>query len=58
VQVKLQNADIKMQNAPGRTASAGGCQKLGDLRTEAAERNNVAKTTILHACRLTMSSGV
>jgi hypothetical protein len=34
-----------------RAAFTGGCQELGDLRTEAAERNNVAKTTILHACR-------
>jgi hypothetical protein len=25
-----------------------GCQEPGDLRTQAAERNNVAKTTILH----------
>jgi hypothetical protein len=29
---------------------AGSCQELGDLKTKAAERNNVAKTTILHAC--------
>ena len=35
--------------SPG-AAFAGGCQELGGLRTEAAERNNVAKTTILHAC--------
>ena len=35
--------------SPG-AAFANGCQKPADLRTEAAERNNVAKTTILHAC--------
>ena len=33
-----------------RASFTGGCQELGDLGTEAAERNNVAKTTILHAC--------
>jgi predicted RNase H-like HicB family nuclease len=32
------------------SACIGGFQELGDLRKEAAERNNVAKTTILHAC--------
>ena len=36
--------------ASPRAAFAGGCQELGDLRTEAAKRNNVAKATILHAC--------
>ena len=36
--------------ASPRAALAGGCQELGDLRTEAAKRNNVAKATILHAC--------
>jgi len=36
--------------ASPRAAFAGGCQKLGDLRTEGAKRNNVAKATILHAC--------
>ena len=36
--------------ASPRTAFTGGCQELGDLRTEAAERNNVAKAMILHAC--------
>ena len=32
-------------------------QELGDLRTEAAERNNVAKTTILHACSVDSDPG-
>jgi hypothetical protein len=36
--------------ASSRAAPTGGCQELGDLRTEAAERNIVAKTTLLHAC--------
>jgi hypothetical protein len=31
-------------------ALAGGCQEPGSLRIEAEERNNVARTTILHAC--------
>ena len=31
-------------------AFTGGCPEPGDLMTKAAERNNVAKTTILHAC--------
>jgi hypothetical protein len=33
-----------------RTAFASGCQELGVPRTEVAERNIVAETTILHAC--------
>jgi hypothetical protein len=36
--------------APTRTAFPDGCQEPGGLRTEAAERNNVAETTALHAC--------
>jgi hypothetical protein len=36
--------------ASPRAAFAGGCLELGDLRTEATKRNNVAKATILHAC--------
>jgi hypothetical protein len=43
--------------ASPRAAFAGGCQELGGLRTEAAERNNVAKTTILHACSTEMAEG-
>ena len=36
--------------ASSRVALAGGCQELGDLRTEATERNIFAKTTLLHPC--------
>ncbi|MCX6841949.1 MAG: hypothetical protein NTX53_06710, partial [candidate division WOR-3 bacterium] len=36
--------------ASPRVALDDGLQDPDGLRTEAAERNNVAKTTILHAC--------
>jgi hypothetical protein len=36
---------------------AGGCQQLGGLGTEAAERNNVAKTTILYVCSTELTEG-
>jgi hypothetical protein len=36
--------------ASPQAAFSGGCQELGDLRTEATERNIFAEKTILHAC--------
>ena len=43
--------------ASSRAASTGGCQEPGDIRTKAAERYNVAKTTILHACSTEITEG-
>jgi hypothetical protein len=45
--VKRQISKVKMPRGGG---ISGVCQEPGGLRTEAAERNNVAKATILHAC--------
>ena len=38
--------------ASPQAAFAGGCQEPGEIRAEAAESNNVAKTTILYACSI------
>jgi hypothetical protein len=38
------------RKSKAKSQNTQSCCELGGLRTEAAERNNVAKTTILHAC--------
>jgi hypothetical protein len=50
-------AEPKPILASPRLASAGGCRELGDLRTETAESNIVAETTILHVCSTEMTGG-